>query len=76
MIHRLERLKCNCLLNGSYGGGRRFDRAMDCYKDENFACGVRIADEPLQIWASGSKSRIHTYECMMATLVQELNGVE
>jgi hypothetical protein len=39
--------KCNCLPNGNYGGGRRFDRAMDCYKDEDFACGVRIADEPL-----------------------------
>ena len=38
--------KCNCLPNGNYGGGRRFDRAMDCYKDEDFACGVRIADEP------------------------------
>ena len=37
--------KCNCLPNGNYG--RRFDRAMDCYKDEDFACGVRIADEPL-----------------------------
>ncbi len=36
--------KCNCLPNGSYGGGRRFDRAMNCY---NFACMVRIADEPL-----------------------------
>ncbi len=33
--------------NGNYGGWRRFDRAMDCYKDEDFACGVRIADEPL-----------------------------
>jgi hypothetical protein len=33
--------------DGNYGGGRRFDRAMDCYKDEDFACGVRIADEPL-----------------------------
>ncbi len=32
--------KCNCLPNDNYGGGRRFDRAMDCYKDEDFACGV------------------------------------
>ncbi len=39
--------KCNCLPNGNYGGGRRFDRARDCSKDEDFACGVRIADEPL-----------------------------
>ncbi len=39
--------KCNCLPNGNYGGGRRFDRAMDCSKDDDFACGVRIDDEPL-----------------------------
>jgi hypothetical protein len=35
--------KCNCWPNGNYGGGRRFDR--DCYRDEDFACGVRVADE-------------------------------
>jgi hypothetical protein len=39
--------KCNCLPNSNYGGGRRFDRAMDCYKDDDFACGLRFADEPL-----------------------------
>jgi hypothetical protein len=39
--------KCNCQPNGNYGGGRRLDRAMDCYKDEDIACGVHIADEPL-----------------------------
>jgi hypothetical protein len=33
--------------NGNDGGERRFDRAMDCYRDEDFACGVRIADEPM-----------------------------
>jgi hypothetical protein len=26
--------QCNCLPNGNYGGGKRFDRALDYYKDE------------------------------------------
>ncbi len=57
--------KCNCLPNGIYGGGRRFDRAMDCYKDENFACGVCIADEPpapSQWWPG--RTRTSTQECL------------
>ncbi len=33
--------ECNCRPNGNYGGGRRFDRALDCYKDEDFACGAQ-----------------------------------
>ncbi len=31
----------DCLPNGNYGGGRQFDLAMDCYKYEDFACGVK-----------------------------------
>jgi hypothetical protein len=34
--------KCNCLPNGNYDGGRRFDCAMDCDKDEDFACGCAL----------------------------------
>ncbi len=39
--------KWNCRTNGNYGGGRRFDHAMNCYRDEDFAGGVGIADEPM-----------------------------
>ncbi len=39
--------KCKCRPNGNYVGGRRFDRAMDCFRDEDFASGVRIADQPM-----------------------------
>ncbi len=34
--------QCNCRPNGKYGGVRRFDRATDCNKDEDFACGVPL----------------------------------
>ncbi len=35
--------KCNRRPNGNYGGGRRFDRAMDCNKDEDETSPVGCA---------------------------------
>jgi hypothetical protein len=37
--------RCNCQTNVNDGGGRRFDHAMECYKDEDVACGVRLDEE-------------------------------
>jgi hypothetical protein len=51
------RVRYTCTAAG--GCRRRFDRAMDCYKDEDFSCGVCIADEPLHgILCRGRQQRI------------------
>ncbi len=41
----LEETKCNCQHNN--GGGRRFERAMECYRDGDYSCRVRLDKEPL-----------------------------
>jgi len=43
----LEDTKCNCHHNTDYGGGGRFERAMECYRDDDYACGVHLDEEPL-----------------------------
>ena len=43
----LEETKCNCHHNTDYGGGGRFERAMECYRDDDYACGVHLDEEPL-----------------------------
>ncbi len=40
----LQETKCNCQHNlrehnTDYGGGRRFERAMECYRDDDCAPG-------------------------------------
>jgi hypothetical protein len=39
----LEETKCNCHHNNDYGGGTRFERAME----QDYACGVQLDREPL-----------------------------
>ena len=52
----LEETKCNCQHNN--GGGRRFERAMECYRDEDYACGVHLDKEPFHVLCRWRQQRI------------------
>jgi hypothetical protein len=48
--------QCNCLPNGNYGGGRRFDRAMNCFKDETLPVGCPLPTSHCMGFCAGGGS--------------------